>query len=240
MDNRGRSIAVMQPYIFPYLGYFQLINAVDEFVFYDDVNYIKGGWINRNNVLINKEKKLFTLPIDKSSSNKLICDTFINRALYEKWKKKFLRSLEQSYKKAPYFDDTFTLVKNVLSTSNDNLSQLALKSAVSVTRFLEIKTNFASSSVENFNSRDLSAQSRVIDIVKKNKAKVYINAIGGKELYDKSDFKSCGIDLLFLNPSIKPYKQFDNHFVPGLSIIDVLMFNSKEECRMLLKNYQLE
>jgi hypothetical protein len=240
MDDRGRSIAVMQPYIFPYLGYFQLINAVDEFVFYDDVNYIKGGWINRNNVLIDKEEKLFTLPIDKSSSNKLICDTFIHRALYEKWKKKFLRSLEQSYKKAPYFDDTFTLVKNVLSTSNDNLSQLALKSAVSVTRFLEIKTNFASSSVTNFNSRHLSAQSRVIDIVKKNKAKVYINAIGGKELYDKSDFKASGIDLLFLNPSIKPYKQFDNHFVPGLSIIDVLMFNSKEECRMLIKNYQLE
>jgi hypothetical protein len=240
MDNNGRSIAVMQPYIFPYLGYFQLINAVDEFVFYNDVNYIKGGWINRNNVLIDKEEKLFTLPIDKSSSNKLICDTFIHRALYEKWKKKFLRSLEQSYKKAPYFDDTFTLVKNVLSTSNDNLSQLALKSAVSVTRFLDIKTNFASSSVTNLNSRHLSAQSRVIDIVKKNKAKVYINTIGGKELYDKSDFKACGIDLLFLNPSIKPYKQFDNHFVSGLSIIDVLMFNSKEECRMLIKNYELE
>ena len=239
MDSKDKSIAIMQPYIFPYLGYFQLINAVDQFIFYDDVTFIKGGWINRNNILINKEKKLFTIPLDNPSSNKLICDTHVNRVLYHKWKKKFLKSLVQSYKKAPYFDEIFSLINDVLSKSNDNLSQLALKSVISVTRFLEMETIFSTSSVENFDSGHLNAQSRVIDMVQKNKGDVYINAIGGKELYNKQVFKENNLDLFFLKPELKSYEQFDIDFIPGLSIIDVLMFNSKEECKRLLKSYQL-
>jgi len=104
----------MQPYFFPYIGYFQLVAAVNKFVIYDDVNFIKRGWINRNNVLINKKSNLFTVPLIKASQNTLINDTKINLKFYNIWKVKFLRSLEQSYKKAPYFTEVYNLIKNVL------------------------------------------------------------------------------------------------------------------------------
>ncbi|VXC55839.1 WbqC family protein [Chryseobacterium sp. 8AT] len=103
-------IAVMQPYIFPYIGYFQLIKAVDKFIFYDDVNYIKGGWINRNNILINKNKSLFTIPLDKASPFITINETNINLKIFREWRLKFLKTMEQSYKKAPYYSQTYSII----------------------------------------------------------------------------------------------------------------------------------
>jgi hypothetical protein len=212
----------------------------DLFIFYDDVTFIKGGWINRNNILINQQKKLFTIPVDKLSSNKLICDTFVNSQLYYKWEKKFLRTLEQSYKKAPYFDYTFKLVKDVLAISNENISQLALKSVISISRYLGMKIKFEVSSQIFRNSRHLSAQDRVIDMVKKRKGNNYINAIGGKELYIKDDFKKENIDLFLLKASLPEYRQLSSQFISGLSIIDVLMMNSKEEVIKMLNESTLE
>src|SRR5690606_3799363 len=98
-------IAIMQPYLFPYLGYFQLINAVETFVFYDDVNFIKRGWINRNQILVDNKAALFTVPLKKASQNKLINE--IDMAIDEKWLSQFFKTIEQNYKNAPYFDDTF-------------------------------------------------------------------------------------------------------------------------------------
>ena len=126
-------VGIMQPYFFPYIGYFQLIAAVNKFVIYDDVNFIQGGWINRNNILINKKSSLFTVPLVKVSSNTLINDTKINLKFYNVWKVKFLRSLEHSYKKAPYFTEVYNLIENVLEINeNDLISKLELNSIKNV------------------------------------------------------------------------------------------------------------
>ena len=240
MGDKGKSIAVMQPYIFPYLGYFQLINAVDEFVFYDDVNYIKQGWVNRNRILDKKEAIYFTIPLKKASSFKPINETLINSQLYFKWKKKFIKSIEQGYSKAPYFSDIYKLIVDVFNNSNTiSISDLAIISIESISNYLKLNVIFHKSSESLRDTQSQERTTRLLNICKKLNAENYINSIGGKELYDKSDFKKNDIDLYFLKPFLKPYKQFDNDFVSGLSIIDVLMFNSKEEVIEMINQYEL-
>lgn len=232
-------LAIMQPYFFPYIGYFQLVAAVNKFVIYDDVNFIKGGWINRNNVLINKKSNLFTVPLIKASSNTLINDTKINLKFYNIWKVKFLRSLEQSYKKAPYFTEVYNLIKNVLEINeNDLISELAVNSIKNVIDYLQLDTEICETS-ENYNNKTKSRQERVLDICGIEKASQYINPIGGIELYSKKTFKENGIVLNFIKSKPIIYTQFDNDFSPWLSIIDVLMFNSVIEVNKMVNQYEL-
>jgi hypothetical protein len=232
-------VAIMQPYFFPYIGYFQLVAAVNKFVIYDDVNFIKGGWINRNNVLINKKSNLFTVPLNKASSNTLINETKINFKFYNIWKVKFLRSLEQSYKKSPYFTEVYNLIENVLEIKeNDLISELAVNSIKNVSDYLQIDTEFCKSSV-NYNNKTKSGQERVLDICGIEKASHYINPIGGIELYSKNTFKENGIVLNFIKSKPIIYTQFDNDFSPWLSIIDVLMFNSVSEVNKMVNQYEL-
>ncbi len=230
----------MQPYFFPYIGYFQLVAAVDKFVIYDDVNFIKGGWINRNKLLINKKSSLFTVPLNKSSSYTLINETKINLKFYNIWKVKFLRSLEQSYKKAPYFTEVYNLIKNVLEINeNDLISELAVNSIKNVIDYLQLDTEICETS-ENYNNKTKSGQERVLDICGIEKASQYINPIGGIELYSKKTFKENGIVLNFIKSKPIIYTQFDNDFSPWLSIIDVLMFNSVSEVNKMVNQYELE
>lgn len=233
-------IAVMQPYLFPYIGYFQLINAVDKFVNYDDVNFIKQGWINRNQILVQGSKQLFTVPLQKQSSFLKINETFLNQNQFEKWKIKFLRTIEQSYKKAPFFKEINQIVIDVLSNVKDEvtISNLAIKSLLKVSDFLELETEFVLTS-SLYNNESLKGQDRIIDICKKEEAKEYINPIGGVDLYNSEIFYKENIQLNFLKSSNIEYKQFKNEFVPWLSIIDVLMFNTKEEVKDMLNNYTL-
>lgn len=232
-------LAIMQPYLFPYIGYFQLITAVDKFVVYDDVNYIKGGWINRNNLLINKKPNLFTLPLDKPSPFELINKTMLNPSLYDKWMVKFLRSIEQSYKKAPFYNEVIEIIKNTLEIEkNKSISQVAVKGLRLICDYLQIKTEIVATS-EIYNNKNLKAQERVLDICAKEKATQYINVIGGLELYSKEIFSDNGIKLNFIKSDAIVYQQFDNEFVPWLSIIDVLMFNSVEEVNNLINQYKL-
>lgn len=228
----------MQPYLFPYIGYFQMIKAVDKFVFYDDVNFIKQGWVNRNKILINSKEHLFTVPLQKATSFSLIKDTLINHNLYGVWKKKLLRSIDQNYNKAPYFIEVNELLYHVLDSKCTTISQLAIESVKSVSNYLELDTNFLISS-ECFDNKDLERQERLIDICRRENASQYINAIGGQELYTKEDFKEKGVELCFIKPMPINYKQFNNEFVPWLSIIDVLMFNSIEEVSKMLGYYDL-
>jgi hypothetical protein len=232
-------VAIMQPYFFPYIGYFQLVAAVNKFVIYDDVNFIKGGWINRNNILINKKSNLFTVPLIKASSNTLINDTKINLKFYNIWKVKFLRSLVQSYKKAPYFTDVYNLIENVLEINeNDLISELAVNSIKNVIDYLQLETEFCKTS-ENYNNKTKIGQERVLDICGIEKASQYINPIGGIELYSKNSFKENGIVLNFIKSKPIIYTQFDNDFSPWLSIIDVLMFNSVSEVNKMVNQYEL-
>ena len=237
MNSKDKSIAVMQPYIFPYIGYFQLINAVNEFIFYDDVNFIKRGWINRNKILVNGKEHLISFPCIKASQNKLVKETKID--VSDKEYKKNLNSIEFNYKKSPHFNDVYPLVKGVLNQNHDTIADLCIFSVKSISSYLGLDTKFKKSSEDFQHTKKYKKNERLKAITKLENASTYVNAIGGRELYDKSDFKDSAIDLYFLNPKFKPYQQFDNDFVSGLSIIDVLMFNSKENVIKMVNQYEL-
>lgn len=230
-------IAIMQPYFFPYLGYFQLINAVDKFVFYDDVNYIKSGWINRNQILINNQSHLFSIPLKKASQNKLIKE--IETAIDDKWLSSFYTTLKTSYKKAPYFSSVFPLIQSVFETQYYNIADLTINSITSISNYLELETVFERSSQQYATTKGMEKATRLITICQLNNSSTYINPSGGKELYQKETFKKQGIELFFIENQLAPYPQFDKDFVAGLSIIDVLMFNNKEDIKKMLNQYQL-
>ena len=231
-------LAIMQPYLFPYIGYFQLINAVDKFVIYDDVNFIKQGWINRNNILINNSAHLFTVPLSNQSSFSKINSVMINEKLYSPWVKKFIKSVELSYNKAPFFNEIFPLLHTFFLSEENYISNMASKSLKLISDYIGITTSFEYSSVEYAN-KYLNSQERVLDICKQEKATQYINPIGGIEIYTKELFENAGIELNFIKTNFIEYKQFKNEFIPGLSIIDVLMFNSKEKTKEMLVHFKL-
>ena len=227
------SFAVMQPYLFPYLGYYQLVNAVDKFVFYDDVTFIKGGYINRNNILSNGKEQRFTIPVPGMSSNKLI-----NELCFDKNTKKILKSIEQSYKKSPYFEYVFPLVESVLNDENRRVEHICAKSISVVFEYLEINKDFHFSSELEYN-RELSAADKLIAMADVLKSNDYINTPGGKSLYQKEYFAEKNINLSFIEIEQYEYKQSSDKFIPHLSMLDVLMWNNKEQVVELLTKYRL-
>ena len=227
----------MQPYLFPYIGYFQLIHAVDLFVIYDDVKYIKGGWINRNKILVNNKEYLFTFSLKKSSSYANINERFFSEK-FKNEKLKFLKTVEHSYKRAPFFYDVYPIIQDIMNYEKENISEFISYSLKVVCKYLGIKTPFVFSSC--IDKKDfLKGEERVININKCLNSTCYINHIGGVGLYSKSRSKQEGIDLYFLKPKPIHYKQFNADFIPWLSIIDVLMFNSKDTVRTFLDEYEL-
>lgn len=229
-------LAIMQPYFMPYLGYFQLINAVDTFVIYDDVNYIKRGFINRNNILMNGEKIYFNIDVSKVSQNKLINEHYIIISTEDIEKK--LITLKTSYKKAINYENINTLIEKILNNSEKNLAYFLKNSIEDICDYLDIDTKLIlSSSLEKNNS--LKGQNKILSICQNLNVDSYINALGGQELYCFNEFEKYNINLSFINMDKIVYKQFENKFTPNLSIIDVLMFNSKEEVKKMLNQYTL-
>jgi len=226
-------VAIMQPYFFPYIGYFQLINAVDEFVIYDDVNFIKQGWITRNSILVDKKIYNIILQVESASSFKKIKEITIGKN-----NKKLLKTIQQEYKKAPYFGVVFPIIQEILSNNESNLAKFLIFSLREIADYLRIDTVFKISS-EIDKKDELKGQEKVIAICKQLGATNYINAIGGQELYDKVSFNHHQISLNFIKTEPIQYAQFDNDFIPWLSIIDVIMFNSVEETKLLLNKYEL-
>ena len=229
-------IAIVQPYFFPYLGYFQLINEVDQFVVYDDVNFMKKKWINRNNILIKGKPNFFVVPLKKISQNKLIKDVEIDSS--SNWKTKTLKKVEMAYQKAPHFKKAFYLIENVVNQNQTHISKLAFKSLQEICNYLDITTYLKPSSVIYENSH-LKSQDRIIDICNKENADHYINPIGGINLYSEESFLKHKIHLSFLKPGIVSYTQFKQKFVPHLSILDTIMFNDVGTIHNLLKSFQL-
>ena len=229
-------IGIMQPYFLPYIGYWQLLNAVDKYVIYDDVNYIKRGWINRNKILINKEAKYFNVKLNGASQNKLINEVEVS--LDEVYQKKLLKTVEENYKKASFFTEVFPLIQRIVENKETNLAKYLEYSIREICSYLDIKTELLiSSNLEKNNF--LKGKDKVIEICKKLGGSEYYNAIGGQELYSFEEFKSNGIELKFLKTEEINYQQFSNEFVPYLSILDVMMFNSKEKVKEFLNNYSL-
>ena len=230
-------LAVMQPYVFPYIGYFQLIHAVDAFVFYDDVNYIKGGWINRNRILMNGKDFFLTVPCQKASPNRQIKEILFDRNRPEF--QNLQKNIHQAYRKAPYFETIYPIIEAVLNSPVDTISELAIQSVLQVSGYLKLDTKFKVSSSDFAETKGMNRTDRLIEICRREGANHYINALGGKELYDKAYFKNAGIELSFIqtDPNIR-YQQGKNDFVPWLSIIDVLMFNPIAPIQDYLYRYQ--
>ncbi len=225
----------MQPYLFPYIGYFQLINAADKFIIYDDVTFIKQGWINRNNILLNGKAFLFTVPLKDASSYKPILEIEVNNN--SNWKLKLIKTFEQAYKKAPYYNKIIELIKEVLLAEEKLIATIALKSLKIICSYIGIDTLILETS-SGYSNNHLQAQSRVIDICRRENAAEYLNPIGGLELYSKEVFNRENIKLSFVKSKAPTYKQFNNEFVPLLSIIDVMMFNSPTEIKKMLNQYE--
>ena len=229
-------LAIMQPYFMPYIGYWQLINAVDKFVILDDVNYINKGWINRNNILVNGQSKLFTIPLIEASQNKKINKISISNDA--KWAVNFLKTIEYNYKKSPYYNQVFPIVQDCVLINEKNISSFIYNTIKNVCSYLNIETQLIPSSTV-YNNADLKASARILDICIKEKANDYINPIGGTELYDKAAFFEKGINLHFLKTDEIKYSQFNDDFIPWLSIIDIMMFNSADEIKLMLNKYSL-
>jgi len=229
-------LAIMQPYFFPYIGYWQLIHAVDRFVVYDDVNYIKGGWINRNRILINGVSAYITVPLMQSSPYKRICDLSTLPSL--SWRNKLVKMVDNTYRKAPCFAEVFPVIEGMIYHETDSLSDYLTYQIQVLSAYMDIQTEFVTAS-RCYGNSDLAGQDRVIDICKHEGAATYINSQGGAALYERNSFTQCGIDLKFLIPSEVEYKQFGLEYTPWLSVIDVLMFNSKSRIHNMLNQYKL-
>jgi hypothetical protein len=226
-------VSIMQPYVFPYIGYFQLIRDADLFVIFDDVNFRKRSWINRNQILLNHQAHLFTLNLSEASSCKKINEIRIgdNRNI-------LLKTFRQAYSRAPYFEQTMPLLEALVLYEEPQLALYLAHQLEMLSRHLGIHTRFVlSSSIEKDNA--LKGQDKILAICDALGADSYTNAIGGRHLYFEENFASRGIALKFIKSNNVHYRQFGNEFIPWLSIIDVLMFNSVSQVRRLLDEYEL-
>ena len=229
-------IGIMQPYFFPYIGYWQLINAVDKYVIYDDVNFKKGGWINRNRILINGEAKFINLKMKGASQNKLINE--IEAANDEDYNRRLITTIDKCYKKAPYFNEVFPIIREIINCDEKNLANNLEYSIRRISKYLSINTEIIISSNISKNNA-LKAQDKIIEICRILGGSEYYNAVGGKKLYSYEKFLESGIELKFLNTDQIEYKQFNNDFIGNLSIIDVMMFNSKGDINDKLVKFKL-
>ncbi|MDX8411657.1 MAG: WbqC family protein [Mariprofundaceae bacterium] len=229
-------VGIMQPYFFPYIGYFQLINAVDLFIVYDNIKYTKKGWINRNRFLQNGRDVLFSVPLKKDSD----CLDVRERKLAGDFNRdKLLCQIKGAYQRAPFFAQTFPLIERIVRYEDTNLFHFLHHSIVKSCEHLGIMTEIRTSSGIAID-HELKGQDKVIALCESLGASIYVNAIGGRELYSKDAFQEKGIGLKFIQSKPFEYGQFGNVFVPWLSIIDVMMFNSIDSIQTCIStNYDL-
>jgi hypothetical protein len=225
----------MQPYFFPYIGYFQLIAAVDVFIIYDNIKYTKKGWVNRNRMLQNGKDVMFSLPLKSDSDFLDVCERKLSTDFN---RDKLLNQFKGAYQRAPYFAQTFPLVEQIVRYDDANLFNFLYHSIVKTCEHLGITTEIRASSDVTIN-HGLKSQDKVIALCKAVGANTYINAIGGMELYSKEMFSEQSIELKFIQSKPFEYPQFGDAFVPWLSIIDVMMFNSVQVIKRQLTEFNL-
>ena len=226
-------VAIMQPYFFPYIGYFQLIRSVDLFIMYDNIKYTKKGWINRNRFLRNGVDCVFTVPLRKDSDSVDVRD----RAVAADFDRaKLVNQLREAYQRAPHFHESFPIIEAAVMAPRDNLFEYIYGSVVGVCRYLGIGTRIVPSSSLAIDG-ELKAQDKVLALCKAAGATLYINAIGGQGLYVREQFRAQCVELKFLNTRPIEYPQFGDPYVPWLSIIDVMMFNPVERVREFLETH---
>lgn len=228
-------LGIMQPYFLPYIGYFQLLNAVDKYVIYDNIQFTKKGWINRNRILQNGKDLLITIPLEKDSDYLDVCERAVSAGFD---KKKLVNQIRESYRKAPLFTEMMPLIESIILYDDNNLFNYIFNSVKEICKYLDIDTELIVSSTVSID-HTLKGQDKVIAICKQLGATEYYNAIGGQELYSVSDFEKENIRLSFVSTNPLEYSQFSNEFVPWLSIIDVIMFNDVDKVREMLNDFKL-
>ena len=226
---------IMQPYFFPYLGYYQLAYYVDTFVIFDDVNFIKRGWINRNNILLNRQPHLVTVPLKKASQNKLINEIEVSSDF--NWEDKLIKKIKQSYLKSTNREDGNNIIKEVLLSSK-NISEISQKSLTSIFAYCGIKKKIIKSSELDYD-RDLRGQKKILEICNHIGCEEYVNLPGGKDLYCKEDFDRSGIKLSFISKNEVIYPQQQKNFIDNLSMIDILMNNNSKNIKVLMSKFNL-
>lgn len=235
MSDAGMTLGIMQPYFLPYIGYWQLLAAVDRFVVYDNVKYTKKGWINRNRFLRNGHDAIFTLPLRKGSDFLNIAD----RAVADDFDPgTILNPFREVYRNAPFFGEAFSVIEMIVTAPLHNLFEYLYNSIQIIADHLGIATPLIVSSTVGIDHR-LKADRKVLAICDALGATRYINSVGGRHLYSVDAFATRCIELKFLQPRAVAYRQFGGPFVPSLSIVDVMMFNSKEAVRAMLGEYDL-
>lgn len=227
----------MQPYFLPYIGYFQLIHAVDEFIVYDNIQFSKKGWFHRNRMLQNGKDEYFSLSLKKDSDFLDVRD----RRLSDSWpddREKILRKIVQNYRKAPHFEAVYPIMESIFRYPEGRLFDFIFSSLKIICNFLEITTPLTVSSGLEID-HSLKSQDKVIALVKKAGGNSYLNPIGGFDLYNPADFRAEGLTLQFHRARPISYPQTGNEFVPWLSVLDLMMFNSREEIIGWLDNFDI-
>jgi hypothetical protein len=235
-------LGIMQPYFFPYIGYFQLINAVDKWIIFDIIQYMRHHWINRNRILHPISGwQYIIVPLKKYSREIMIKDVRI--AIEQDWGNSIIAQLQHYRKKAPYFKTTIGFLKDcffTVETEEESISKLNTGLLKKTCEVLDIKFNYDVCSEMNLQLRDITAPGDwALEISAQVGAEEYINPVGGMELFNPMKFKEKGIKLNFIKPELIPYKQNNYEFVPDLSIIDVMMWNSTEEIKAMLNAYKI-
>ena len=235
-DVKAIRVSIMQPYLFPYIGYFQLIDQSDIFVQYDDVNYIKKGWINRNQILVNGQPHRFVLPVRNVSQNKKILELEVSDVPTN-----LLRTFHRAYSKAPEFASVYPLIETILTNKTRNLADYLDDSIQALTEFMGITTRILRSSQLPDSFTRCDREQRLVQITHSLGGNIYLNAPGARELglYSPEVFLSAGIKLMYLAPGKVEYRQMSPKFQPNLSIVDVLMFNPVDKVREHLNNFAL-
>ncbi len=231
-------VAIMQPYFLPYIGYFQLINAVDVFVIYDNIQFSKKGWFHRNRMLQNGADVFFTIPLKSDSDYLDVNKRFLADSWQRDEKDKLIRKIKENYKKAPYFEENWPILESIFKITETNLFDFNFASIQILCQALDIKTELCVSSTIDID-HGLKGADKVLAICQEQRAQQYINPIGGIELYDSEAFENKDIDLCFLKSKLTAYTQFQTTFVPALSILDVLMFNSITKIKADLLDFDL-
>lgn len=237
MTQSVDKLGIMQPYFLPYIGYWQLLSNVDTFVIYDNIEYTKKGWFNRNRYLSNGQSAIFTLHLRKAPDTAHICDREVssefNRA-------KMIAQFREAYRKAPFLDETLALLVSVVECQESNAFRFLHSSIVAVRNHLSINTTIVVSSTIPIDHHILRGQDKVLALCRHFGAKEYFNSIGGLDIYNRETFRNAGTNLVFMKAHQITYTQLKNSFVPSLSIIDVLMFNGVEGTKKLMNRFTLE
>lgn len=226
-------VAIMQPYLLPYIGYFQLMSAANRFVVYDNIKYTKQSWINRNRIASHGQESFFTIPLKAGNDSADIVERSIAGSFSSI---KMLNKFRGAYQKAPFFDETFPLLEKVFTHDEENLFSFIFHSLHATAEHLSLPDNLVVSSTIPANHQ-LTGQDRVIAICNALGTTEYVNPEGGVDLYSRATFSQAGIELKFLQSRPLEYQQYCEPFLPRLSIVDVLMFNSRDSVTQLIREH---